>query len=71
MEGMLFQEDPNRIERLVEKFSNLSVNTTLTNCYRNKLEFGCSYGDEVEQRIREIVDQLIEEKVAWWVDLID
>lgn len=71
MEGMLFQEDPNRIERLVEKFSNLSVNTTLTNCYRNKLEFGCSYGDEVEQRIQEIVDKMIEDKVAWWVDLID
>lgn len=71
MEEMLFKEDPNRIERLVEKFSNLSVSTTLTNCYRNKLEFGCSYGDEVEQKIKEIVDKLIEEKVAWWIDLID
>ena len=68
---MLFKEDLNRIERLVEKFSNLSDSTTLTNCYRNKLEYNCSYGDEVEHKIQDIVDQLSDEKIAWWVSLID
>ena len=68
---MLFKEDPNRIERLLKKFSKLCDNKILYNCYKNKLMYGCGYPVEIEDEIQEIVDKLIEEQIFWWVELLD
>jgi len=65
---MLFQTDPDRITRLTEKFkSEISDKPTLVYCFRNKLEFGCTYPCEIE----EILNKADIGQPPWWVDLLD
>jgi hypothetical protein len=60
------------IEKRVDLFKKKCDKLTLINCYKNKLEFGCGYCEEIEKFIKNISDQ-IEEEVGppWWVHLLD
>ena len=56
----------------VEQFSNLCNNDiVLVNCYRNRLQFGCTYNTAVEKRIDDIVSKFSVEEYPWWVDILD
>ena len=44
-------------------------NIVLSNCYKNKLELGCTYNKSIEEKISKILGDI--EEYPWWVDLLD
>jgi hypothetical protein len=59
-----------RNQRLLKEFMDRCDNdVVLTNCYKNKLDFGCTYNRAIEERISKIVKGI--EECPWWVDLLD
>ena len=71
---MLFQIEtqPTRNERLLKKFSENCDKYPIIQCYKNKLYYNCKYNIEVENIIDEIEKKFIEnEKLPWWLDLLD
>lgn len=64
----MFHHDPMRMERLIEKFrKQISSRPTLVYCFKNKLEFGCTYPLEIEN----ILARADLEPPPWWVELLD
>jgi hypothetical protein len=54
----------------IERFKEFSDDAVLLQCYKNKIEFGCTYNNAVEQRIYEIEIKM--QKIEPdWLDLID
>ena len=68
-----FEIDENKNCRLFSKFQNECTDNILCNCYKNKLELGCGYKNEIENKIKQIckVAHSDEPVVPWWVDLLD
>lgn len=68
-----FEIDENKNFRLFSKFQNKCPDSILCNCYKNKLELGCGYQNEIEDKIKQIceVAHSDEPVVPWWVDLLD
>ena len=65
----LFQT-ANKTKKLVEEFfEKCGGDIVLSNCYKNKLEFGCTYNTDVEQKILKISKHI--EEYPWWVELLD
>lgn len=54
----------------IELFEEFSDDPVLSQCYKNKIEFGCTYNNAVEQKIYEIETKM--QKIEPdWLDLID
>ena len=57
-----FEIDENKNCRLFSKFQNECTDNILCNCYKNKLELGCGYKNEIENKnVLEIVSMLTKE----------
>jgi hypothetical protein len=60
----------NRNQRLLKEFMDrCDGNIVLSNCYKNKLELGCTYNKSIEEKISKILGDI--EEYPWWVDLLD
>jgi hypothetical protein len=60
----------NRNHRLLKEFMDrCDGNIVLSNCYKNKLELGCTYNKSIEEKISKILGDI--EEYPWWVDLLD
>lgn len=65
----LFQME-DRNQRLLKDFMDrCDNNVVLSNCYKNKLELGCTYNKSIEEKILNILKDI--EEYPWWVDLLD
>ena len=66
----------NRVKRLEEILENTELpdlqKTVLLNCYRNKLQYGCTYPDCIERKLK-IFDTVISryEDPPWWTEFLD
>lgn len=61
----------NRNHELLKTFlEKCNGNIVLFNCYKNKLEFGCTYSNTIEQKILKIL-KATDSEYPWWVDLLD
>lgn len=54
----------------IELFQEFSDDPVLLQCYKNKIEFGCTYNNAVEQKIYEIETRMKKTEPDW-LDLID
>ena len=54
----------------IELFQEFSDDPVLLQCYKNKIEFGCTYSNDVEQKIYEIENK-IQKVEPEWLNLID
>lgn len=71
---MLFQIEtsPTHNDRLIKKFSEHCDKYPIVQCYKNKLYYKCKYNIEVENIIKEIEKNFIDqEQLPWWLDIID
>ena len=68
-----FYIDDNKFNRLLEKFKNNCSDEIIFKCYKNKLELGCGYQKEIENKIEEICNVAHKDEYVpeWWVDLLD
>ena len=65
----LFQME-DRNQRLLEEFIHLcDGDVVLSNCYKNRLKFGCTYKKSIEDKIDTIIKDI--EEYPWWVDLLN
>jgi hypothetical protein len=61
-----------RKEELLEKFREASGSDVLYQCLRNKLEHGCTYSREIEEKIEGIRKTLkLKHAIPDWLHLID
>lgn len=57
-------------QRLLSEFiDKCGGDMVLANCYKSKLEFGCTYKKSIEEKISTIVKDI--EEYPWWIDLLD
>ena len=56
-------------DRLLENFKNLCKDPVLIECYKNRIQLGCKYNPETEEKINKITSQF--EEHPWWVSLLD
>ena len=70
---VLFRVDNGERDReLLEKFLEKSGEPVLTQCLRNRLEYGSRYPNSVEQKIQAVIDQLeLENTEPPWLHLLD
>lgn len=62
----MFKVQNPKIEKFQEKCGDDPV---LVQCYKNKIEYGCSYNNEIEQKIIEIEQSISDETPLW--ELLD
>jgi len=53
----------------IEKFQEKCGDPVLVQCYKNKLEYGCSYNNEIEQKIIELEVSISDDAHLW--ELLD
>jgi len=53
----------------IEQFKEKCRDPVLVQCYKNKIEYGCSYNNEIEQKIIEIELSIGEDTPLW--ELLD
>lgn len=54
----------------IELFQEINDDPVLLQCYKNKIDFGCTYNNAIEQKIYEIETKM--KKIdPIWLDLID
>jgi hypothetical protein len=57
---------------MLERFQLICDRPPIVKCYKNKLIYGCSYNNEVEEIIKKIEDTFIESvSLPWWLELLD
>jgi len=68
----MFKIGKNEKKKRIERFNELEDDKTLRQCYKNKIEIGCTYPQDVEDELKEL-DAIIqkEDKTPWWVYIID
>ena len=68
-------DDGCELSRLLTKFKNKCSDDdeVIFKCYKNKLELGCGYQKEIENKISNICEiaHKDENVIEWWVDLLD
>ena len=70
MSLFLLKENP--LTNKIEKFGELCDNDiVLMNCYRNRVQFGCTYSNTLERRMDDVLSKMKEDEYPWWVDLLD
>lgn len=68
----LFNLDPQRNQRKIQRFEKICDNPTLVQCYQNQLETGCKYQSGIQSKL-DAIDKIIctHEDPPWWVSLLD
>lgn len=69
----LFKVDNGERKReILDKFLEKSGDSVLTQCLKNRLEYGSRYPNSVEQKIEDILDQIeFENAEPPWLHLLD
>lgn len=68
----MFEVGENEKKKRIERFNQLEGNKTLRQCYKNKVEIGCTYPQHIEDKLKELDDIITkEDKTPWWVYIID
>lgn len=72
-----FQIDPDKNEKLFKKFQSilktkgLKNEKVILNCFINKVELKCRYGDPIDTIICDIESEMNKDDPNWWVELLD
>ena len=69
----LFHLDPLANQRKLQRFESIcGDDQMLLNCYKNRLEIGCKYGESIENKL-DVIHKIImkREGPPWWVSLLD
>jgi hypothetical protein len=74
---LLFQIEPDKNEKLFKKFEKilktkcLKNEKVILNCYKNKIELKCKYGDPIDSVISGVEKEMNEGDPNWWIDILD
>ena len=55
-------------DKRLQDFRDVCTGDMIYTCYKNKLEFNCTYNNDIEQKIYETLNKIEDTN---WIDLID